>query len=594
MRYAQKPLSKTQHSRTLSVPSPVGGWNRRDPDAAMGKTDAVILDNFFCTPYDVMVRYGYSNWVTGISGTVNTLASYSPPSDVRKLFAFANTSAYDVTAKGVVGAPVLSGLANDKWQHCNFGTSGGNFLVLANGVDSPLVYSGTAWDNIGGAAFNTTVTSITSSGTTATVTMAAPHGLKTGMSVIVAGFTPTGYNGTYNIVVTGLSTFTYTLATAQGVTTVTGTVTPTGNFAITGVDPKLFIVPCVFKARLWFVERNSLRAWYLPTLSIGGAAQPVDLANLFGRGGYLMSMGTWSLDAGYGLDDYAVFVSSEGQVAIYKGTDPASASTWSLIGVFDVGSPIGRRCLMKYAGDLTLVSKDGLSPLSKSLMSSRVNSQEMLTDKIQQAIGDYVTAYGANFGWEVALFPQENMLLLNVPVSSTVSWQVAMNTINGSWSRFIGWNSTCYELHTDLLFFGTLGRVCKAWDTQADNGTNINFEALQSFNYFGSGAQLKQVKMLRPIISTDNAVSVLLGVNTDFDQSAPTGIPTFSPTNAALWDVATWDGQFTWSGELAIKKDWQTAFGLGFCIAAHMKGVSNNAKLHWSSTDYLVQDGGVV
>ena len=593
MRIAQQPLTRRQVSKTLSVSSPVGGWNARDAISMMKETDAVILDNFFCTPYDVMVRSGYSNWATGITGTVNTVTSYSPPSGILKLFAYALANVYDITLPGAVSAPAMTGFTSDKWQHVNFGTSGGDFLICANGADLPIVYNGTGWNNIGAATFPGTA-SITSVGTLATGTTSAAHNLKTGQSVIIAGFTPAGYNGTYVVTVTGANTFTYVLATALGATSVTGTILPLGNFVVTGVDPKLFILPAIFKARLWFVERNSLRVWYLPALSIGGAAQSVDLTSVFSRGGYLMSMGDWSLDAGYGLDDYAVFISSEGQVAVYKGTDPASASTWGLIGVFDVGSPVGRRCLMKYAGDLTLISMDGLAPLSQALMSSRVNSQEMLTDKIQHVISDYITTYGANFGWECVLFPQQNMLIMNIPIGNGSSYQVVMNTISGAWTRFIGWNAACFELHQDLLYFGTAGAVCKAWDTQSDNGANVNFEAQQSFNYFGGNAQLKQVKMLRPIISTDGALSILLGVNVDFDTSAPTSIPSFSPSSTALWDVATWDGTFTWSGNLQIKKDWQTAFGIGYCIAAHMKGATMTTQLRWASTDYLVDDGGVI
>lgn len=593
MRVAQQPRTRRQISRTLSVSSPVGGWNARDPISNMKETDAVLLDNFFCTPFDVVVRDGSSNWATGITGTVNTVTSYSPPSTVLKLFAYALANVYDITVKGAVSAPVLTGFTSDKWQHVNFGTAGGDFLVCANGADLPIVYSGAGWNNIAAAVFPSTTT-LTSVGTLATATTSAAHGLKTGMSVVVAGWTPTGYNGTYVVTVTGANTFTFVLAGSLGVTTVSGTIVPLGNFVVTGVDPKLFIQPAIFKARLWFVERNSLRVWYLPALSLGGAAANVDLTSVFNRGGFLMAMGDWSLDAGYGLDDYAVFISSEGQVAVYKGTDPASATTWGLIGVFDVGSPIGRRCLMKYAGDLTLICKDGLAPLSKALMSSRVNSQEMLTDKIQHVISDYTTTYAANFGWECQIFPQQNILLMNIPIGNGSAYQVIMNTISGAWSRFIGWNAACFELHDDLLYFGTAGAVCKAWDTQADIGANVNFEAQQSFNYFGGNAQLKQVKMLRPIISTDNALSVLLGVNVDFDTSAPTGVPSFSPSSSALWDIATWDGAFNWSGDLQVKKDWQTAFGIGYAISAHMKGATNTARLRWASTDYLVDDGGVI
>lgn len=596
MRVPQKRLTRTQVGSTLSVPAPVGGWNARDSLAEMKAADAVMLENFFCTPYDVMVRYGYSNYSTGITGTVNTLCSYAPPTGSIKLFAAAGANVYDSSSAGAVGSPVVSGNLADKWQHANFGTAGGNFLVMANGSDLPLVFNGTSWGNIFGAAFNTTVTSITSVGTLATVTMANPHNLKTGMQVVVAGFTPAGYNGTYTITVTGASTFTYVLAGALGVTTVTGTVTPAANFAITGVDPTTLITVNAFKNRLWFIEKNSCRVWYLPTLSIGGAAQQVDLGSLFSAGGYLMAMGDWSLDAGYGMDDYAVFVSSQGQVAVYKGTDPASASTWALIGVFDVGSPVGRRCLMKYAGDLTMICQDGLAPLSKALMSSRVNSQEMLTDKIQHAISSYITTYGSNFGWEVALLPKENMLLLNIPVTATISVQAVMNTITGAWSRFSGWNATCFELHGDILYFGTAGGVCKAWDTNADAGANINFNGQQSFNYFGRNAQQKKVNMARPIISTDGFPTILFGVNADFDTSDPLGNPSFAPTMPApaIWDSSLWDGTGVWGGDLAIKRDWQTAFAMGYCLAGHIKGYVMNANLRWASTDYLVHGGGVL
>ncbi len=596
MRKAQQQHTRRQVSRTLSVSAPVGGWNARDPIAEMKKTDAITLENFFCTPYDVQLRYGYSNFVTGISGTVNTLASYSPPAASVKLFAAAGANVYDASNAGAVGAAVVGSNVSDKWQHVNFGTAGGNFLVMANGSDLPLVYNGTSWGNIFAAAFNTAVTSITSVGTLATVTMANPHNLKTGMQVVVSGFTPAGYNGTYTITVTGASTFTYVLAGALGVTTVTGIVTPATNFAITGVAPASLISVTAFKNRLFFIEKTSTRAWYLPVLSIGGAAAQLDFGSLFSRGGYLMAMGTWSLDAGYGMDDYAVFVSSEGQVAVYKGTDPAAAATWALVGIYDIGSPIGRRCLMKYAGDLTIICQDGLAPLSKALMSSRVNSQEMLTDKIQHAIGDYIVAYSANFGWETVLFPKENMLLMNVPVNGGTSVQVAMNTISGAWSRFTGWNAACWELHGDNLYFGTSGKVCKAWDTTADNGTNINFNAQQSFNYFGSGSQLKKVNMVRPIIATDGTPTILFGVNVDFDTSDPQGNPSFAPyaQAVAVWDSSTWDGASVWGGEMTIKRDWQTAFGIGYCIAGHMKGYAQGLRLRWSSTDFLVDDGGVL
>lgn len=67
------------------------------------------------------------------------------------------------------------------------------------------------------------VTSITRSGTTATVTTTSPHGFSTGDTIAISGATQTDYNGSFDIVVTGLSSFTYTV-TGSPTTPATGTI----------------------------------------------------------------------------------------------------------------------------------------------------------------------------------------------------------------------------------------------------------------------------------------------------------------------------------------------------------------------------------
>lgn len=70
-----------------------------------------------------------------------------------------------------------------------------------------------------------TLTSLTSSGTTATATKSS-HGFSTGNRITIAGATPTTYNGIYVITVTGANTFTYTIATTA-TSPATGTITAT-------------------------------------------------------------------------------------------------------------------------------------------------------------------------------------------------------------------------------------------------------------------------------------------------------------------------------------------------------------------------------
>jgi hypothetical protein len=67
------------------------------------------------------------------------------------------------------------------------------------------------------------ISGITRSGSTATATTAIPHGMSSGYSVTIAGATQTEYNGTFVVVVTGASTFTYTVSGTPA-TPATGTI----------------------------------------------------------------------------------------------------------------------------------------------------------------------------------------------------------------------------------------------------------------------------------------------------------------------------------------------------------------------------------
>jgi hypothetical protein len=350
----------------------------------------------------------------------------------------------------------------------------------------------------------------------------------------------------------------------------------------------------VWKNRVYFVEKSSLKVWYLPTASIGGAAASIDFTALFSRGGYLMAMATWTLDAGYGMDDHAVFITSQGQVAIYRGTDPSSASDFSLVGVYDIGSPVGRRCFEKFGSDLLLITYDGLVPLSKALLTSRVNSGISLTDKIQQAMSDAVITSGSNFGWQCVLYPRENVVLLNVPVSGQIQ-QYVMNTITGAWCRFTNWSALCWERFNDRMYFGTTGKVCLAFDGTNDAGTNIAADGLQAFSNFGANTSLKRWVLCRPILYSDSpSVGVSIGLGVDYDVDPVVNTPSFSSVGTTgLWDIGLWDAA-TWGGSLAIRKDWQNLQGVGYSAALRMKTASNVGQVQWASTDFVMEDGGIV
>ena len=369
-------------------------------------------------------------------------------------------------------------------------------------------------------------------------------------------------------------------------------VTGVSSPAITGVTTTTLNNPLLFKNRMWFIGKNTLKAWYLPTSSVGGAAEALDLSSVARYGGYLVASGTWSVDAGYGIDDNLVFITSIGEAIIYRGTDPASASTWALIGVFLLGKPLGSRCLIKYAGDLLYMSYSGLFPLTAALQSDRINPSVALSDKIQGAFAASAVAYGSSFGWQIIVDDQNTAVYVNVPVSTGSQEQYVMNTITKSWCNFTGWAANCWEIFQNQPYFGGDGIVAVAWqDNYEDGGNDIETNSLQAFNYFDARGVKKYFTRGRPSLFTNGNPSIFLGMNIDFDTGDNTAALSFSLGSVtALWDTAVWDVD-VWGAGLTITNEWQGITGIGYCGAINLKSASSGTQIEWASTDVVYQQG---
>jgi hypothetical protein len=523
---------------------------------------------------------------------INTLMNYTRNTSY-SLFGAAGTDIWDT--KPSPATKVFSGITSDKFQSVNMtNTAGDHFLVACNGVDPAMVYDGTRWFYIATTTTAQTISSITHVGAVATLTTASPHGLITGNRVTISGASSSEYNGTYVITKTGANTFTYTMASTPAAdATVVGAYTTIG---ITGVDSSTFINVNLFKNRLFFTQKDTLNCWYLDVQSIGGAASPLYFGGIARNGGYLQAMGTWTLDAGQGADDYAVFVTSMGEVIVYNGTDPNDATKWALKGVWQLGQTFSRRCFFKWSGDLLLLTQDGLVPLASALQSSRLDPRVNLTDKIYYPISIAATNYFANFGWQINYFASENMLILNIPVTNGME-QYVMHTITKSWGRFTGIQAYCWEVSGDNdMHFGGNGIVGTLYSSLSDDGNNITAAVQQAYSYFDSPGQLKRFTLVRPILQSSGGVpSVLCGISVDFEPVDNLGAVSFNPATQkeAIWDIAKWDNN-VWSGGLITTKVWQGVTGIGYTGSINMTVQSRGIELHWASTDYVMESGGVV
>lgn len=363
-----------------------------------------------------------------------------------------------------------------------------------------------------------------------------------------------------------------------------------GTSAITGSTSTNFININVYKRRLFFTIKQSLKFAFLPVESIAGAASEFDLAPECQRGGYLMAMGTWTRDGGDGLDDFAVFYTSKGEVLLYQGSDPSDADNWSLVGRFELPAPIGRRCMVKAGADLVLISQDGFVPLSSGLANGRATKRLAISDKIRDAVNTATRSYGDNFGWQGVLYPRGSMMVFNIPtVEGIEAEQYVANTLTGAWCRFTGMDAMCWGLLNEELYFGGDSTVYKADSGFSDNGANIESDVQQAYSSLGYGG-LKAFRQIRPIFTTDGVIHPSLSINIDYETLNPTSSPTFTAPVGAVWDVSPWDTT-AWSVGLSVSRDYVSVEGVGYVGAIRMKLDVMGFEVFWNNTDWLFEGG---
>lgn len=335
--------------------------------------------------------------------------------------------------------------------------------------------------------------------------------------------------------------------------------------SVTGLTASDIVHVNSHKKRIWLTPVNSMTAYYLPTDSIAGAATAFPLGAIFNRGGFLMAMGTWSRDGGSGPDDYAVFISSEGQVALYQGTDPASANTWALVGTYDVPAPIGRRCFVKYGADLALITLEGVFPLSQLLSVDQSQATRIaLTANISPAFNDAARDYKTNFGWEAIVYPRGTRLVVNVPTAeNNTAAQYVMNTLTGAWCEFDAHNANCWLVYGDNLYFGgQTGTVFKADTGSLDFDAPIVATGQTAYTALGS-AQTKRWLQCRALLTGTGAYRPQIGVSTDFvetDQLSPGSLSTLA--ESAVFNTAVFD-QSAFASDVNNSSDWIGLGGIG-------------------------------
>jgi len=394
---------------------------------------------------------------------------------------------------------------------------------------------------------------------------------------------------------------------------VTGTSTP---LAITGVDTATLIQSTNYRERLWFTQKGTMNLWYLPSGTIAGAVKQFDMSSVFTRGGSIAFTAVWTAETGNNLGSMFVVMTTEGEIAIYQGSNPDEAEDFGMVARFYLAAPI-EACHCEYGTDLLILTESGIFSLTKVMRNATINlstnevgiadvyAPAVLTDKITPNILRVVASYKTNSGWQLVYLPKEQMILLNVPVASgETTVQYVLNTLTGAWTYFTGINSNSWVTFNENTYFSYKGQMNIAFDANDDNGNEIIAYCRTAFTSMKTATQ-KHVKLIRPLIVTSGKFYMTWQVECDFKTEPlrqfsekfndPTGGVAVGGDrwDISIWDEAVWGGSGLFEFSETFDQWLQCSSPRGVYISLRL-GFSSNRSISWQATEIVLQAGGIV
>lgn len=611
LRRVAVPAPARSHSSIKSLPAPVAGWVEAANLASPPKLSAKLVENWFPTATGYRIRAGSAKVATlTVTDTeaetealpVDRLFSYIGGQD--RLFAADENNIYDLSTvpdANTALTPVVTGQTSGYYSTSLFTTSGGTYLTAVNGADLLLIYDGTYWlpmndkdvlqINYDGQSGNFHVGNTLTGGTSsATGTILQDIDGGTTGTLIVRKITGTFQND--ETITDGAGGSAAANIPAGAVTLASG---------ISSVATSALSAVWVYKNRQYFVEGGTLKAHYLGTDSISGSLSTVSLYGIFKRGGSLLFGATWSLDAGDGIDDKCVFVTDQGEVAVYEGSDPG-ADDWALVGRYDITIPLGKNATMQAGGDLLMLVEAGVVPISAAIKKDPAAlSISSVSRRIQPAWQKEVQKRRGQH-WEVVKWPSRSLGLITLPITSVGEspYSFVINLETGAWTKYTGWDARCATIFNDRFYFGTTdGKVMEGETGGDDDGTPFVAQLVYHADHLESPGITKTVKASRATFLASRSFKPRVSVSTNYKINLPTAPNAVVDTDiegwdAGVWDTATWDAE---ASPASISTQWTSIGRTGYAINVQVQVTSANLAARdceLVSVDLLYERGAAV
>lgn len=358
-----------------------------------------------------------------------------------------------------------------------------------------------------------------------------------------------------------------------------------------------------WKDRVWLIEENSTKAYYLDIGAVQGNATAFDFGPVMNQGGFLSYGQNWTFNAGYDIDDYLILVTTSGEIMVYKGVDPTQADSFLLQGVWYVGrTPAGNKSFTTFGGEVFIMSALGVVPVSKLVNGGVANDYQVASAKIQPELTKVFQLYKDSFGWELETFYNRSFLMVKTPVTSNNTYLYwVMNVQTGAWGTITGMPMNCSSQVVDDVYFGTVdGKVCKAFygntDGQLIDGTPgrpIIGTCMTGFDDYSTPTYLKTWQLARPIFRSDDTPVVSANIRTEYESPIPSiDGSEKTKTGGGRFDVSNWN-ECVWAGGTNTYTGWVGLNGLGY-YGAFTLNFTGNAGTQYIAANITLTQGGVM
>jgi hypothetical protein len=302
---------------------------------------------------------------------------------------------------------------------------------------------------------------------------------------------------------------------------------------------------CKYRNRLFFIETRSMNVWYLGIDAVGGLLTKIPMSGAASRGGYLLFLCNWSIDAGDGIDDKLVVVTSEGEALIWTGNNPGDAANWRQEGRYFVGRPLGMNAHEPVGGDVLILTAEGIVPLSQTITKSSGEMELAMVSRAVKRLWREEVADKTDYPWTIRRWDEYGGIFITFPGGTPGNQTcLAMNAVTGAFGRVVGWDALCFIRMRADMFFGTQGGVIMQMDRSGyDDGIPYVATLVGGWEMFQARTQTVHWRQARAVF-TSGAVEPFmpqLDATTDYVITIPPPPPPGpDPGVSDVWDQGLW------------------------------------------------------